>query len=187
MNSKEYLSVLNPQEVALCQAFGEILREEFRNRSTAEKFHESEAVKNRIEDVISESFEKYEPENYKDLEFSIYGDDYDNSIEIYIKNHMPYPYEPCIEIRRAIYDLGFGIVYWNFWDGGELDSLGGKKYPEEIRGTEPRRYKVSEGRSSAKLCQAAWSRWGISYPDERFDGDKWIGSKYDCRSLRKCQ
>lgn len=100
--------------------------------SIAEQLHHAYKVIDRVESVILDAFEEHEPEVY--LDFSIGSDSYDNSIEIYIKNVLPYPYEPCKAIRKAIYDLGFSIVYWNF-----IDEQG--NYSEEIRGSEPRRLK----------------------------------------------
>lgn len=115
-------------------------------RTIAERLHDSYRVQMEVEELISDLFEKYEPEVYELLDFSIGSDDYDNSIEIYIKNVIPYPYEPCWEIREAIYALGFGIVYWNF-----SDEKG--KFTEEIRGTEPRRFKDAPERSDAQWCK----------------------------------
>lgn len=104
-------------------------------KTLAEKLHEGYYAKIKIEDKILELFKKYESEIYdNDFDFDIGSDDYDNSIEVYIKNIIPYPYEPCQEIRKGILDLGFSVVYWNF-----IDENG--KYTEEIRGNEPRRYK----------------------------------------------
>ena len=105
-------------------------------KTIAEELHEAYQVISKIEDVISDLFEKYEPTIYEVLNFTISADWYDNSIEIYIKNVIPYPYEPCKEIRKTIYDMGFSIVYWNFMDNSQ-------KVTEEIRGYEPRHYKDS--------------------------------------------
>ena len=132
-------------------------------KTIAERLHDSYRVQEQVEEIIMEAFEKYEPENYEKMDFAIGSDDYDNSIEIYIKNIMPYPYEPCWEIRDAIYALGFGIVYWNFADDNG-------KITEEIRGTEPRRFKNAPERSDAKWCKEFWDKWGISGTDNRFDG-----------------
>lgn len=104
------------------------------NKTLAQKLHEFGRIKFEIENIIEEAFEKYEPEIYTDLDFSIGSDEYDNSIEIYIYNVIPAPYEPCLEIRKIIYDMGFGMVYWNFKDENS-------KFTEEIRGYEPRRKK----------------------------------------------
>ena len=132
-------------------------------KTLAEKLHDLHFIKMEIEQVISDSFEKYEPLIYETLDFSIGSDYYDNSIEIYIENVIPYPYEPCWEIRNAIYGLGFGRVYWNF-----VDEKG--KFTEEIRGTEPRRFKDAPERSDAKWCKDFFDKWGISGTDNRFDG-----------------
>jgi len=132
-------------------------------RTIAERLHDSYIVQEKVEDIILEAFQKYEPENYYKLDFSIGSDSYDNSIEIYIKNIMPYPYEPCWEIRDIIYGMGFGTVYWNFAD------VNGK-FTEEIRGTEPRRFKEAPERSDATWCKEFWNKWGINGTDKRFDG-----------------
>lgn len=132
-------------------------------KTVAERLHDSFRVQMEVDELISDLFEEYEPSIYENLDFSIGSDDYDNSIEIYIKNHIPYPYEPCWEIREAIYNLGFGIVYWNF-----ADEKG--KFTEEIRGTEPRRFKDAPERSDAQWCKDFWNKWGISGTDKRFDG-----------------
>jgi len=138
-------------------------------RTVAERLHDSYVVQSHVVDIIFEAFEKYEPEIYDKLEFSIGSDSYDNSIEIYITNLMPYPYEPCLEIRNMIYALGFGRVYWNF-----VDESG--KITDEIRGYEPRRLRDAPERYDAKWCKDFWEKWGISGTDNRFDGT-WF-SKY---------
>ncbi len=132
-------------------------------KTIAERLHDSYRVQGQVEEIIMEAFEKYEPDNYDKLDFSIGSDDYDNSIEIYIKNIMPYPYEPCWDIRDVIYALGFGTVYWNFADENG-------KFTEEIRGTEPRRFKDAPERSNSKWCKDFWDKWGINGTDKRFDG-----------------
>lgn len=118
----------------------------------AEELHKAYDTISKIEDIISGLFERYEPTTFEVLNFTISGDEYDNSIEIYIKNVMPYPYEPSKEIRKVIYDMGFSIVYWNFYDES-------KKIIEEIRGYEPRHYKDS---STWKLIK------DIGYVDDRY-------------------
>lgn len=150
---------------------------ENKEKTIAEKLHEAYYVTSHVEEIIYDAFGKYEPEIYENLDFSIGSDEYDNSIEIYIKNVIPYPYEPCIEIRREIYNLGFSIVYWNFYDENG-------KLTEEIRGTEPRRLKEAPERSDAEFCKNIWEKWGLNGIDKRFNGDEWIGSKYDCRALQ---
>jgi len=132
-------------------------------RTIAERLHDSYRVQMEVEELISDLFEKYEPEVYELLDFSIGSDDYDNSIEIYIKNVIPYPYEPCWEIRDAIHSLGFSNLFWNF-----ADEKG--KFTEEIRGAEPRRFKDAPERSDAQWCKEFYAKWGISGTDKRFDG-----------------
>lgn len=84
--------------------------------------------------------------------------------ELIKKLVIPYPYEPCWDIREIIYALGFGTVYWNFADENG-------KFTEEIRCPEPRRYKDAPERSDAKWCKEFWDKWGISGTDKRFDGE----------------
>lgn len=150
------------------------------DKSLSEQLHEAYRTIDKIEMFICEIFEKYEPELYKyGFDFDIASDPYDDSIEIYFKSQMPeYPWEPGIEIRREIYNLGFGIVYWNFADENEV-------YTEEIRGFEPRKFKVySVNNYDQEHSKFVWDKWKISFVDKRFDGDLWVGSKYDCRSLQ---
>jgi hypothetical protein len=140
-------------------------------RTIADRLHDSYRVQEEVEEIIMDLFEKHEPEVYQVLDFSVCSDPYDNSIEIYIKNVMPYPYEPCWEIRDAIYAMGFGTVYWNFADETA-------RYMEEIRGAEPRRYKPSEEVTpelyDKKYCQELWDKWKINGVDRRFNYDDWF-------------
>lgn len=145
-------------------------------KTIADRLHESYWIIDHVEQVILNAFKKYEPEIYEKLEFEIGADEYDNSIEIYIATVLPYPYEPCWEIRDMIYSLGFGIVYWNFID------INGN-YTEEIRGEEPRRYKIAPERYSEEFCKEFWNKWGISATDKRFDGT-WF-NKYQRKSTKK--
>ena len=133
-------------------------------KTIAARLHDSYIVQREVEEIISDAFNKYEPEVYEKLDFTIGSDDYDNSIEIYISNVIPYPYEPSWEVREIIYALGFGTVFWNFADENG-------KFTEEIRGTEPRRYKDAPERSDAKWCKEFWDKWGIGGTDKRFDGE----------------
>ncbi len=146
-------------------------------RTVAERLHDSFRVQNEVEELISDLFEKHEPEVYELLDFSIGSDDYDNSIEIYIKNSMPYPYEPCHEIRKAIYELGFGNVYWNFLaDKRELplDKTSGSGLMrisyDEIRNFEPRHCR-----------NYLWIPCKYGYVDERFNEDEW-NKKYNFKN-----
>lgn len=133
----------------------------------AERLHDSYRVQTQVEDIICEAFEEFEPNIYENpnFDFSIGSDDYDNSIEIYFKFSLPYPYEPCKEIRKKIYDLGFSIVYWNF-----IEDKMGKTY-DEIRGYEPRHYRDS----------STWKLNKYGYVDERFDEKEWC-DKYNFKS-----
>lgn len=146
-----------------------MINEKGETKTIAERLHDSYIVQIQVEEIISDAFDKYEPEIYEKLDFSIGSDYYDNSIEVYIKNVIPYPYEPCWEIRDIIYALGFGTVYWNFADeSGE--------FVEEIRAEEPRRLKSAPERSDAKWCKDFFDKWGINGTDKRFDGT-WL-NKY---------
>ncbi len=119
-----------------------------------------------------EAFEEYEPEIYDKLDFHIGSDDYDNSIEIYFDISLPYPYEPCKEVRQAIYDLGFSMVYWNFLKDvmdvpcnrvtpAPPDNIM-KNSPDEIRGWEPRHNRY-----------AHWASCRPGYVDDRFNDMEW--------------
>lgn len=139
----------------------------------AEQLHQAQTITLQITEIISTTFEKFEPETYDTLDFHISSDYYDNSIEIYVENVMAYPYEPCWQIRDVIYALGFSIVYWNF-----ADSDG--KYTEEIRGSEPRRYKSAAERSDPVWCAEFFAKYGIPGTDVRFDAS-WF-DKYQRKS-----
>ena len=145
-----------------------------------ERLHDSYYVQLKIEDIISEAFEKYESEvsGNPEFDFSIGSDHYDNSIEIYFNFSLPYPYEPCKEIRDIIYNLGFSIVYWNFSkDAMDVfcDRLIGeeskiiKNSRDEIRGWEPRHNR-----------NAHWIANKYGYVDDRFNEKEWE-SKYNFR------
>jgi hypothetical protein len=125
-------------------------------KNVAERLHDSYKVQTEVEDTIWEAFEKYEPEIYHKLEFSIGSDQYDNSIEIYIKNLIPYPYEPSWEIRDIILSLGFSIIYWNFADQNG-------KFTEEIRGEEPRRFKHAEERYDTNWMKEFYQKWNTHF------------------------
>lgn len=136
------------------------------DKTIADRLHDSFRVQWKVEEEIFDLFEKHEPEVYEKLEFSIGSDDYDNSIEIYFKNPLPYPYEPCAEIRQAIYDMGFSIVYWNFMD--DKNETG---WHDEIRGYEPRHCRDS----------ATWKPCKYGYVDDRFNESEWL-SKYNFKN-----
>lgn len=153
---------------------------EVKKPTVAERLHDSYCVQSEVEDVIMEAFEKYEPEIYEKLDFHISSDYYDNSIEIYFDVSLPYPYEPSKEVRQAIYDLGFSIVYWNFTKD-VMDVPCNrvtppppnniwKNSPDEIRGWEPRHNKYG-----------IWIPNKYGYVDDRFNQKEWE-SKYNFRS-----
>lgn len=144
-------------------------------KTVAQRLHEAFRVQNEVEQIILNAFEEYEPELFEQLDFSISSDDYDNSIEINFNISLPYPYEPCKEIRQTIYDLGFSMVYWNFYkdtmDVMCTRFIGGvpqlvKNSPDEIRGWEPRHNK-----------NAYWIHTKYGFVDERFNEKEWE-SKY---------
>lgn len=143
-------------------------------KTVAERLHDSYRVQMEVDELISDLFEKYEPEIYENIDFSIGSDDYDNSIEIFIKNSIPYPYEPCYEIRKSIYDLGFSSVYWNFLaDKRELplDKTNGHESMrmsiDEIRNFEPRHSK-----------NYLWTGCKYGFIDDRFNEEEW-SKKYN--------
>ena len=138
----------------------------------AKKLHESYIVQEYVEDVIDAAFKKYEPDIYYQLEYSIGSDWYDNSIEIYFDCSLPYPYEPCKEIREAVFDLGFSSVYWNFYKDETELSEGDKtiKTYDEIRNWEPRHYRANH-----------WKPSPYGYVDERFNEEEW-NKKYNYRN-----
>lgn len=152
---------------------------EIKTLSIAERLHDSYIVQEQVEQVIFEAFEKYEPEIYKKLELHIGSDSYDNSIEIYFDISLPYPYEPCKEIREAVYKLGFSSVYWNFCKdtmdvmcdriiGEEPKMMNNSK--DEIRDWEPRHDKF-----------AHWIPNKYGYVDERFNEKEWE-AKYNFKN-----
>lgn len=132
---------------------------DIKETTMAERLHEAFRVIDAVEETIMKAYEKYEPQIADRLDFKIMSDDYDNSLEIHIETLLSYPYEPCIEIRKEIYALGFSTVYWNFYNEG--------KYADEIRGYEPRHSKHS----------SKWMPTEYGYVDERFVESEWK-SKY---------
>jgi hypothetical protein len=120
----------------------------------AQSYHEGHVAEMKIEECILEAYEKYEPEIVPD--FRLGGDYYDNSLEVHFEISLPYPYEPCAEIRNAVLALGFGIIYWNFQEEG-LER-------EEVRGWEPRRF---GGTHPHVPC-------AYGYVDERFNETEWL-------------
>lgn len=151
-------------------------RSDIKCLTVAKRLHDSYIVQSEVMDIISDAFEKYEPDVYEKLEFHISSDEYDNSIEIYFDVSLPYPYEPCKEIRTAIYDLGFSIVYWNFLkDVMDVkcdritppppDNIW-KDSPDEIRGWEPRHSR-----------HGIWVSSKYGFVDDRFNQAEWE-SKY---------
>lgn len=148
-------------------------------KSIADKLHQAYITINKVEEIICDAFEKYEPEVYQNLDFTIGSDEYDNSIEIYIKTVLPYPYEPSWHIRDEIYKLGFSKVYWNF-----IDEPNGK-FTEEIRGEEPRKFKNAPEFSDAEFCKKAFEKNKIGWTvDRRFNYDEWY-PKYSKESYIK--
>lgn len=125
----------------------------------AERLHELTLLKDFIETTIEDAFEKYHPEIWEELDFDIGSDDYDNSLEIYFQNSLPYPWEPCKEVREAVYALGFTNVYWNFKK--DVDKQFGMM--DEIRNWEPRHTREAK----------YWVSNKYGYVDDRFDEKHW--------------
>jgi hypothetical protein len=144
-----------------------------KEKTVAEKLHEAYSTIHKVEEIILEAFEKHEPEIYEKLDFEIHADEYDNSIEIDFGITLPYPYEPCKEIREEIYNLGFSMVYWNFIKD-VMDVPCNRIYPpppnnisknsaDEIRGYEPRHNK-----------NAIWINTKYGFVDDRFNEEEWL-------------
>lgn len=142
------------------------------DNTLADKLIQAELTIDRTKDYIEELFLKYEPELYNSLDIEIGTDYYDTSIEIYFNMSLPYPYEPCKEIKQAIYDLGFKMVFWNFRHDGIKGSsdkpitLTSEK--DEIRGWEPRHSKNNK----EWMC----SKYG--FVDWRFNEKEYKSSNY---------
>ena len=73
------------------------------------------------------------------------------------------------------YEVSQGIVY-NYnpnrltpETGYDIENFN-NSFTEEIRGTEPRRFKDAPERSDADWCKDFYDKWGISGTDKRFDG-----------------
>ena len=140
----------------------------------AEKLHELSAVKFKIEEAIDEAFILHHNDIWEQgLKYHIDSDDYDNSLEIYIDSVIPYPWEPCLELRKIIYDMGFSCVYWNFTNEYNDVNLRAK-FTEEIRGYEPRRLKSFKTKQEGNLITNAHIHYpGIGYVDDRFNLEEW--------------
>lgn len=124
--------------------------------------------------IILNVIKIYEPETYKLLSqekninksISASGDWYDNSIEVYFKVSLPYPYEPCYEVRKILYDMGYHTVFWNF-EKDIIETVNDRTFGrepyltkscDEIRGFEPRHVK--------------WGKWKLTkygFVDDRFN------------------
>jgi len=137
-----------------------------KEKTDAEKLHEGNEVHKKIDSCIDGLFEKHEPEIYDHLEFSTASDYYDNSLEVYFKSSLPYPYEPCHKIRDEIMKFGFSIIYWNFIKDETAIEIGGVKdiTYDEVRGREPRHYKNS----------LTWKKNQYGYVDDRFNETDWV-------------
>ncbi|QKZ15175.1 hypothetical protein [Spirosoma sp. KUDC1026] len=126
-------------------------------RTIAQRLHDSFLIQDSVEDMLLGLFEKYEPEVYEKIDFTIGSDDYDNSIEIYFNTPMPYPWEPCHALRKEIHAWGFSTVYWNFKADKDLGEY------EEVRGYEPRHVRDSK----------QWIPTKYGYVDSRFNESEW--------------
>jgi hypothetical protein len=148
-------------------------------QTLAMKMHEATHVIYEITDIIEEAFNEYESDVYENLDIKIYSDDHDNSIEIHFQNSMPYPYEPCHEIRKIIFDMGFKNVSWTF-SKDTMDVIcdriiRGPKLMEnsvdEVRNYEPRHNRY-----------APWTKTIYGYVDDRFNEVEWV-SKYKRKDI----
>jgi len=126
------------------------------SKTTAENIHLGLEYKDKLESLLYVLLEEHYPNEPHKHEFHLGFDWYDNSVEVYFKDQIEYTWEPNLEIRQAILDEGFSIVYWNF-----INKLG--KYTEEIRGDEPRRFKDGPHIYIPK----------IGYVDNRFNLEDW--------------
>jgi hypothetical protein len=144
-------------------------------KKLADMLIDGQLAEAKIIDIIFDAFEKYEPEIKLD-DLKIGCDYYDWSIEIYFQESIPYPWEPCKEIRDMIYEMGFKNVYWNFTKDtrdvmcdryiGEKEQLV-KDSKDEIRNWEPRHTE-----------HAKWIETKYGYVDERFNEEEWC-KKYN--------
>jgi hypothetical protein len=150
-------------------------------QSLAEQLHDAYVIIHHVEDRILDAFQKFELDELDkldifDIDFHISSDPYDNSIEIYIDTIIPYPWEPCWDTRKLVYDMGFDIVYWNLKDNEG-------KFTEEIRGTEPRRFKDFKPYTAYGIIHNSHIHIPrLGYVDDRFDQKVWVDSKFDCRN-----
>lgn len=143
-------------------------------KTVAQIMHEGQMARLKIEDKIYELIATYEKEiNLYDLniDIDIDSDYYDNSLEVYLIGFPSYPWEPSLETRKGLYDFGFSIVYWNFSDDSiEHPIMHTEDYIEEIRGYEPRRFKVKAFSNN----EYTYIEYG--YVDYRFESikEEWL-------------
>jgi len=116
---------------------------------TAEEIKKADLVRTKFEDFLDELLYEY---HELEVDYYFYTDEYDNSIEICFEEDIEKPWEPHPDIRKAILNLGFYRIFWNFTDG------------TEIRGNEPRRSSSGPHKYHKK----------VGYVDEDFDYKEYI-------------
>lgn len=131
-------------------------------QTLAERMHDGQIATFTIEAKLMDAYEEFENDIYTSLDFHFQSDYYDNSLEVMFGSKLPYPYEPCVEIRDVLYGCGFDNVYWNF----TKDFKDGESQFDEIRNFEPRR---------SKSYHHINCKYG--YVDDRFNIKEWE-SKY---------
>lgn len=144
----------------------------YEEMSMADKLHEATFIKMEIEDIICELMIE---EGFEDYDFDISNDDYDNSLEIFFKFDILYPWEPSLEMRQALFDLGFDIIYYNFQDGDEIRDF--------KNNNEPRRTADFKQTKTGNIIENGHILIeGIGYVDDRFKFEEW---KYNFRGKIK--
>jgi hypothetical protein len=133
-------------------------------QTLAERMHDGQIATLMIEEKLLVAYSQFETEIHltDEFDFDLECDYYDNSLEVMFKSNLPYPYEPCVEIRDVLYGCGFDNVYWNF----TKDFKDGESQFDEIRNFEPRR---------SKSYHHINCKYG--YVDDRFNIKEWE-SKY---------
>lgn len=85
----------------------------------AERYHEGELAKDRIEDALCDLLP------WED--FGIGQDHYDNSLEIYLKGNGPDEWRATPELTESIKGMGFSQYWVNWPDGTEQHCTGTRK------------------------------------------------------------
>lgn len=144
----------------------------YEEMTMADKLHEGTSIKMEIEDIICDLMIE---EGFEDYDFEIWDDDYDNSLEILFKFDIPYPWEPGLEMRQKLFDLGFDIIFYNFEDGDEIRDF--------KNNNEPRRTTDFEKTQNGNIIEHGHILIeDIGYVDDRFKLEEW---KYNFRGKIK--